>query len=130
MRKIGEVSSKFIEMFDLDIPENTEILMNPARFTEHVTQRHPNDTQYIADIESIVANPDYIGYRPKDGTLEYIKLYPEGVCVNVKLAVRPDSSGKYIARTLYARSEAKLNELIANNAVQKYQTDKKNALKS
>ena len=57
---------------------------------------HPADfAKYGADLETILAVPDYVGQNPTDGSIEYVKEY----VINgeyVKVAVRIAGSGRYL----------------------------------
>ena len=57
---------------------------------------HPADfAKYGADLETILAAPDYVGQNPTDGSIEYVKEY----VINgeyVKVAVRITGSGRYL----------------------------------
>ena len=62
---------------------------------------HPADfAKYGAELQNILANPDYVGQNPRDGSIEYVKEF----LVNgeyVKVAVRLSAGRRYYARSLY-----------------------------
>jgi hypothetical protein len=80
---------------------------------------HPADfAKYGADLETILAAPDYVGQNPTDGSIEYVKEY----VINgeyVKVAVRIAGSGRYYARSLYILNSNRVRNYIAKNTLKR-----------
>ena len=80
---------------------------------------HPEDfRKYGGDIESIIANPDYVGKNIKDGSIEFTKEY----MLNgdfVKVAIRVSLQNIYYARSLYVLNPNRVKNFIARGTLKK-----------
>ena len=81
--------------------------------------RHPADyAKYGQFIPQILAQPDYVGENPADGSIEYVKDFQ----INgefVKVAVRLSGSGKLYARSLYVLNSNRVNNFIKKGTLKK-----------
>lgn len=70
-------------------------------------------------LPSIIETPDYIGYRTKDNSLQFIKL----INGNLLAAVRTDSNGRLNFRTMYTITDGQLDDYIRKNHAWKFTLD-------
>lgn len=74
-KKIGEFSAEIIKTLGLNIAVGTPIYIADSNI-EHMRSSHPKDYEkYGNDIESILAEPDYVGRNIKDDSIEFAKEY-------------------------------------------------------
>lgn len=80
---------------------------------------HPADfARYGAELDNILAHPDYVGQNPTDGSIEYVKEY----LVNgeyVKVAVRLAKTNRFYARSLYILNNNRVQNYIAKGTLKK-----------
>ena len=111
MQQIGTISAKIIALLGIAVPANTAIFCGPSNKL-HMSQSHPQDyANYGADIPLILANPDYVGLNPSDGSIEYVKEY----LINheyVKVAVRVSTTGRFYARSVYVLNPSRVLRFI------------------
>lgn len=117
-RKIGEFSSKIIELLNLDIPAGTPIYIADSNI-DHMKRSHPDDfKKYGGDIEKIISSPDYVGQNIKDYSIEFTKEY----AVNgdfVKVAVRVSLQNIYYARSMYVLNPKRVKNFIKKGTLKK-----------
>ena len=64
--KIGNFSAHIIEILELDIPVGTPIYIADSNI-KHMKTSHPDDfKKYGAELNNIIASPDYVGKNEKD----------------------------------------------------------------
>lgn len=71
-------------------------------------------------IPEIIENPDYLGIRKKDLSIQFIKKYSN----NILVAVRMDNKGKLLFRTMYTITESQLSDYIQKDSAWKFILDK------
>lgn len=110
-RQIGQFSSHIIKLLKLNIEVGIPIYISDSNI-EHMKSSHPNDfIKYGNDIESIIANPDYVGKNAKDDSIEFTKEYfIDGEFV--KVAVRISSNGIFYARSMYILNSNRVKNFI------------------
>ncbi len=117
-KKIGEFSAKIINILKLDIPVGTPIYIADSNIA-HMAASHPDDfKKYGNEIESIIANPDYVGKNEKDNSIEFTKeyiLYGDFV----KVAVRVSLQNIYYARSLYILNPKRVKNFISKGTLKK-----------
>lgn len=117
-KKIGIFSEKVINALDLDIPVGTPIYIADSNIA-HMKASHPEDfRKYGGDMESIIANPDYVGKNAADDSIEFAKEY----ILNgdfVKVAVRISLKSIYYARSLYTLNPNRVRNFIAKGTMKK-----------
>lgn len=107
---------KFLSLLKLDAPQDINIYLGNSNL-EHMKTSHPEDfEQFGAELVNILAYPDYIGYRKKDGTFEFVKEF-EINGKHVKVAVRASSNGVLYARSLYVLNEEKVKHWIETGTI-------------
>ena len=117
-KRIGTFSAEIINALELDIPVGTPIYIADYNIL-HMKSSHPEDfRKYGGDIESIIANPDYVGKNIKDGSIEFTKEY----MLNgdfVKVAIRVSLQNIYYARSLYVLNPNRVKNFIARGTLKK-----------
>lgn len=69
------ISQDVINLLDLKLENNTPILIGKSNI-EHIKNRHPYEyDKYFSDIQNILNNPDYIGMRPREESIMFVKEY-------------------------------------------------------
>lgn len=119
--KIGELTPKVIELLKLDLKPQNIIIWGP-RLTEHC-EKHKDEyssvksyKNAINSIPEIICNPDYVGFHPKNGNIQYIKKLDDISLVGIKII---KGKGNLLFRTIFPITEDKLNYYIKTNRVQK-----------
>jgi hypothetical protein len=115
-RQIGTVSARVASTLAIDIPSHSPVYISKSTIA-HIQQRHPEDYakygQYISDI---IEKPDYVGMRPTDGTLVYVKTFIRGDD-NIKVAVRATKNKVLFVRSMYRLSDSRFENYIKKGTV-------------
>ncbi|MCT4595642.1 MAG: hypothetical protein N4A57_15445 [Anaeromicrobium sp.] len=115
---IGKLQNKITKILDIDLP-NGDISMYPG-FKKHVKKRHPDCVKYIANVQDIINNPDYIGVHPKEEhSVELVKIYDKNILLSINLSTKTDTEYLYVS-SLYDISQAKLNNRINSGRLKKF----------
>lgn len=118
---VGRFSQAVIDLLGLSIPAGTPILLGDSNI-DHMQRKHPSDySTYGGDIEEILANPDYVGMNPNDGSVEYVREYKVGD-EYVKVAVRISTTGRYFARSVYRLKNSRVEKFIKRGTLKKVLT--------
>lgn len=117
-KKIGEFSAEIIKILGLNISVGTPIYIADSNI-EHMKSSHPKDYEkYGNDIESILADPDYVGRNIKDDSIEFTKEYVlDGDFV--KVAVRVSLQNIYYARSMYILNSNRVKNFIDKGTLRK-----------
>ena len=100
-----------IDTLNLSIKEGTPIYIGQNNI-DHIKSRHEYEFDlYFNRIEEIIKEPDFIGKDPKNGSIDFVKLYNWGSDY-VQLAIRVTGKGNYIARTLFMLATYKAEKYI------------------
>lgn len=108
MRKVGKLSKKVIEAFNLDYELGEDIFLSPQR-KRHMEKHRDEFSDFdgvFERISEIISSPDYVGQHPNGRSLEYIKKIDGNVLVAVRL------SDKLNVRTMYVIKDSKLENYI------------------
>lgn len=121
MEIIGHISQSIINVLELGITPNTPVFIGETNI-EHIKNRHPYEyDKYFKDIGRIIDEPDYVGKKPKDGSILFVKLYKvHGEYIRV--AVKVTSGGKCFAKTLHALSTCNAERYIEKGTLKKLDT--------
>ena len=86
---------------------------------DHMRTSHPADfARYGGELVNILANPDYVGQNPSDGSIEYVKeFFSDGEYV--KVAVRLSKTDRFYARSLYILNSNRVKNYIAKGTLKK-----------
>lgn len=115
-QQVGQLSFKIINLLKINYKPQ-KIFIGRTNI-KHIKKRHPEEfEQYLQRISDIIANPDYVGQNPRQGSIEYIKVFEH----NVLVAVRASKSGTLFVRSMYTITEAKLKRYLTSNRLVKVQ---------
>ncbi|OAH55185.1 MULTISPECIES: hypothetical protein [Bacillaceae] len=119
--KIGSINEIVIDTLNLPIQPNTPIFSGETNLT-NMKEVHPEDFEKYGDhLREIIFSPDYISLHPRQGSIEYIKLfYGEGKEERVNVAVRESKSGVFYVRSLYVMSENTVLKYKKNGSFKEY----------
>lgn len=117
-QQVGTLSANVIAALGLPLQAGQPILLGSGNIS-HMMNRHPGDyAKYGHQIPTILANPDYVGQNPSDGSIEYVKDFQ----VNgeyVKVAVRLSGGGTLFARSLYVLNPNRVQNFIKKGTLKK-----------
>ncbi|MDH6374917.1 hypothetical protein M2444_006781 [Paenibacillus sp. PastF-3] len=118
LEKIGQIDPEIIALLGLNLSPGQPILVGPQNL-EHMKGEHPEDyLQFGAHLSQIVNNPDYVSLHPENGSIQFIKEFPDRVMV----AVRATNRGTLIARTLFTMSPEKWDNYMLKGAIKRVET--------
>lgn len=117
-KQIGCFSQEVIDLLNLDIDAGTPIYIGASNI-EHIKSRHLYEyEQYLPHIEEIIAEPDYVGKNPKDGSIGYVKVFQLG-SEYIRVAVRITSKGVAFAKSLHLLSTYNAERYIDRGTLKK-----------
>ena len=106
-------------MLSLEVEEDTPIFINDNNL-KLMGKKHPDDfAKYGADLENIIENPTYISQHPKNGSIEYIKVYKKEQDY-VLVAIRISHKQNYYVRTLFVMADEKIYKYWIKGAFKSY----------
>lgn len=119
--KIGEVNEIVISVLNLSLDPNTPIYIAESNI-DHMKEEHPEDFKKYGDkISEIINNPDYVAMHPKNGSIQYIKVYFDEITEErVLVAIRTSKKGVLFARSLFVMSDAKVDNYEKRGALKEY----------
>lgn len=80
------------------------IYIGPSNI-EHIKKRHPTEfVNHLQDIPDIIQRPDYIGVHPRQGGIEFVKVFDGAIMVSIRLS----SKGVLFVRSLYDVSNSRI----------------------
>lgn len=117
-QEVGKVSARVISLLGSSLQVDQPIYLGPSNIA-HMQSRHPADyAKYGQYIPQILAQPDYVGENPKDGSIEYVKDFQ----INgefVKVAVRLSGGGALYARSLYVLNPNRVHNFVRKGTLKK-----------
>lgn len=117
-QEVGKLSARVCSLLGSSLPVGQPIYLGPSNIA-HMQSRHPADyAKYGQYIPAILAQPDYVGENPKDGSIEYVKDFQ----INgeyVKVAVRLSGGGALYARSLYVLNPNRVHSFIQKGTLKK-----------
>lgn len=126
-KNIGNLDNEKLKFISEKRPDfaskikSNDILMWDNRF-EHIEKHRMNFMniydfdEYVKKIPDIIENPDYIGIKDKDESIQFIKQYND----NILIAVRVNAKGNLSFRTMYPITDGQLRDYIKKNTAWKY----------
>jgi hypothetical protein len=107
--KVGEIDVRVIGRLNLLIEPNAPIYVSKTNL-EHMKRKHPEDFEKYGNfLVDILKNADYVSKHPQKESIEYIKVFSNGMNQDyVLVAVRGSKQGKYYARTLFVMGQEKV----------------------
>lgn len=124
---IGFLDEEILQLLSRERPDvverikNNEITMWDDRI-EHIKKHRFNFNDiynfdiYVNAIPEIISKPDYIGYKEKDDSLQFIKEYND----NLLIAVRINNKGELTFRTMYPITDGQIKDYIKKNTLWKF----------
>ena len=93
---VGDLSQEVILRLGLHYDPGP-VYIGPSNI-EHIRCRHPIEyVKYLQDIPDIIERPNYIEAHPRQGGIEFVKVFDE----NVMVSVRPSAKGTFFVRSVY-----------------------------
>ncbi len=122
--KIGSINEIVIDTLNLPIQPNTPIFSGETNLI-NMREDHPEDFEKYGDhLTEIISSPDYISLHPRQGSIEYIKLfYDEKEEERVLVAIRNSKSGVFFARSLYVMGKDTVLKYKKNGSFKEYRKD-------
>lgn len=116
---IGYFSQAVLDVLHLgNIAVGTPIYIGEPNI-EHIKNRHPYEyDKYFSDIRNIIAEPDYVGVNPKDGSVCFVREYMIA-SEFVRVAVRVTANGTYFAKSLHSLSTYNAERYIERGTLKK-----------
>ena len=127
---VGEIDAEKIAFLQKHCPDllgqikGRTIIMWKDRI-EHLKKHSYDSSDMSAQemcslIPEIIDNPDYLGIRKKDMSIQFIKRYSN----NMLVAVRMDNKGKLLFRTMYTITESQLSDYLRKGSAWQFVLDK------
>ena len=127
---VGELDAQKVAFLEENFPDlsgkikNRTILLWKDRI-EHIKKHSFDKSGIPADemcalIPEIINNPDYLGVRKKDLSIQFIKRYSDSILV----AVRMDGKGRLLFRTMYTITESQLSDYLKKGSAKEFALDK------
>lgn len=119
--KVGIINETVIKLLNLTTAKDTPIFVSETNI-EHMKTKHPEDyAKYGDKLVDIISQPDYLALHPKNGSIQYIKVfYDEAKEERVLVAVRTSKQGTVYARSLFVMSDDKVKRYEGKNAFKEY----------
>lgn len=126
-KNIGTLDDKKLKFISGKRPDfaneikGTDIIMWDDRI-DHIEKHRMNFRNiydfddYVDMIPDIIENPDYIGVKDKNKSIQFIKQYDD----NILIAVRLTTKGKLSFRTMYPITDGQLDDYIEKNTAWEY----------
>ena len=117
-KEVGRMSAQIISLLGSSLQQDQPIYLGQSNI-EHMKKRHSHDyAKYGQHIAQILAQPDYVGENPKDGSIEYVKEFVVNK-EHVKLAIRVSGSGTLFVRSLYVLHPNRVQNFITKGTLKK-----------
>lgn len=115
---VGRLTEHIEALLEITAPDDRKIYFSQTNLA-HMQTSHPEDfAKYGSQLRNILAQPDYVGQNPSDGSIEYVKeFFVDGEYV--KVAVRLSHSGRYFARSMYVLNNRRVQNFIAKGTLKK-----------
>ncbi len=113
---VGKFKQEYNEKLNTDLP-CLDIVQSQG-LAKHISKRHPNQIQYLNDIQDILNNPDYIGINSKEpNSIELIKVYSDNILIAIKLDC---NNNYYYIASLYNVSTSKINNRLNSGRLKNF----------
>ena len=117
-KEVGRVSAHIVSLLGSTLQQDQPIYLGTSNIA-HMQKRHPHDyAKYGRYISQILAQPDYVGENPKDGSIEYVKEFMVEK-EYVKIAIRISGNGALFVRSLYVLNQNRVKNFIAKGTLKK-----------
>lgn len=120
-KKVGVINETVIQLLNLSLEPGTPIFISETNI-DHIKDKHPEDYEkYGHKLTDILSFPDYIAEHPRNGSIQYIKVFfDEAEEKRVLVAVRTTKRGILFARSLFVMSDEKVKSYEKRNAFKAY----------
>lgn len=120
-KKVGVINDIVIHTLNLSLEPGTPIFISETNI-EHMKGEHPEDYEkYGHKLADILSSPDYIAEHPRNGSIQYIKVFFDEVEEKrVLVAVRTSKNGIFYARSLFVMSDEKVESYGKRDAFKAY----------
>nr|DAJ77301.1 MAG TPA: nuclease [Caudoviricetes sp.] len=114
--KVGEFKKEYNILLNTNFPYYD--IVQSSGLVAHVQKRHPQQIQYLNNLQDILNQPDYIGSNPNQpNSIELIKCYSD----NILIAINLDSANEYyFIASLYEITQSKINNKLNSGRFKKY----------
>ncbi|WP_461207642.1 PBECR3 domain-containing polyvalent protein [Clostridium sp. DL1XJH146] len=120
-KKVGELSKKIIDEFNLTLLEGQPILCGKSNI-DHMKNKHPESYRIYGDkISEIINSPDFIAKHPNKKSIEYIKVFKNKKDDYVLVAVRASGNNRLFVKTLFIMDTEKVEKYRKKNALVPYE---------
>lgn len=76
---------------------------------QHIMTKHPAECAlYLQSIPAIISEPDFVGVHPRQGGVEFVKMFDQSVMVSIRLSAK----GTLYVRSLYAVNDERIQEYL------------------
>lgn len=117
---VGKITQKVIDTFGENFQVGQPIFCGESN-KAHMKSEHPADFEIYGDkIEEIIQSPDFLARHPKNGSIQYVKIYKNENDDHVLVAVRASGSGVLYAKTLFVMDPGKIDRYAKKNALKPY----------
>ncbi len=116
LTKIGIYKNEYNIKLSVSLP--CLDIMQSSGLAVHVQKNHPNQIQYLNNIQDILNYPDYIGMNPNQpNSIELIKCYSDNILIAIKLDI---ANNYYYIASLYDVTQAKINNNLNSGRLKNY----------
>ena len=119
IRKVGKLTQKVINLLGLELEVDKPIFIGDENIKKMKVKHSQDFKKYGSDLESIIAEPDYMALHPHNKSIQYIKVYRREEDY-VLVAVRASGSGVLFVRTLFIMAEEKIFKYWLKNIFKAY----------
>lgn len=117
-KEVGRVSARIVSLLNSSLQQDQPIYLGTSNIA-HMQKKHSTAyAKYGQHITQILAQPDYVGENPKDGSIEYVKEFVVEK-EHVKIAIRISGSGTLFVRSLYVLNPNRVQNFISKGTLKK-----------
>lgn len=96
------------------------IYIGPSN-VEHIRCKHPVEfVKHLQDIPDIIENPDYIGVHPRQGGVEFVRMFEEN---GVMVSVRPSAKSTLFVRSIYAVTDERVQSYLQKGTLIRFEEE-------
>lgn len=117
---VGDLTQEIIACLGLQ-EKPGPIYIGPSNI-RHIRDKHPVEfAMYLQNIPRIIQVPDCIGVHPKQGGVEFIKMFDQHIMVSVRLSSR----GVLFVRSLYAVTNERIQTYLQKGTIVPFTKEEK-----
>ncbi|MEA4882955.1 MAG: PBECR2 nuclease fold domain-containing protein [Clostridia bacterium] len=116
---VGNLSQEVISRLGLHYGSGP-IYIGPSN-VEHIRCKHPVEfVKHLQDIPDIIENPDYIAVHPRQGGVEFVRMFEEN---GVMVSVRPSAKGTLFVRSIYAVTDERVQSYLQKGTLIRFEEE-------